>query len=187
MDLYVHTTHFRSACGVAGLDPREARTPRGPRLVAAMLPENCGGNAIHVSASDQHSCVVTDTGDLYTWGTAGEEGGALGHGDNRWQPVAKRVSSLKKVSYQFTASIQMWKAVSSTGSSVYQVVDLMHCTCVVFFVNRRHSSRLRFPGCVGGGSSQPYHGAPAGVLPSSPTRCLFSHYLLATKCCASQR
>ncbi|CAM9907301.1 unnamed protein product, partial [Laminaria digitata] len=80
-----------------GLDPRETRTPRGPRLVAAMLPENCGGNAVHVSASDQHSCVVTDTGDLYTWGTEGEEGGALGHGDKRWQPVAKRVSSLKKV------------------------------------------------------------------------------------------
>lgn len=82
---------------MAGLDPRETRTPRGPRLVAAMLPENCGGNAVHVSASDQHSCVVTDTGDLYTWGTADEEGGTLGHGDNRWQPVAKRVSSLKKV------------------------------------------------------------------------------------------
>lgn len=63
-----------------------------------MLPQNCGGNAVHISASDQHSCVVTDTGDLYTWGTAGEEGGALGHGGkNRWQPVAKRVSSLKKV------------------------------------------------------------------------------------------
>lgn len=62
-----------------------------------MLPENCGGNGVYISASDQHSCVVTDTGDLYTWGTAGEDVGALGHGDNRWQPVAKRVASLKKV------------------------------------------------------------------------------------------
>ncbi|CAM9442152.1 unnamed protein product, partial [Ectocarpus fasciculatus] len=80
-----------------GLDPRETRTARGPQLVAAMLPENCGGNPISVSASDQHSCVVTDTGDLFTWGTSGGEGGALGHGSNRWQPLAKRVPSLKKV------------------------------------------------------------------------------------------
>ncbi|CAM9667167.1 unnamed protein product, partial [Sphacelaria rigidula] len=80
-----------------GLDPRETRTARGPKLVPAMLPENCGGNAVHVSASDRHSCVVTDTGDLYTWGTAGEGVGALGHGDRSWQPVAKRVASLKKV------------------------------------------------------------------------------------------
>lgn len=62
-----------------------------------MLPENCGGNAVHVSASDRHSCVVTDTGDLFTWGTAGEGVGALGHGKSSWQPVAKRVASLKKV------------------------------------------------------------------------------------------
>ncbi|CAM9399175.1 unnamed protein product, partial [Hapterophycus canaliculatus] len=80
-----------------GLDPRETRTARGPKLVAAMLPENCGGNPVSVSASDQHSCVVTDAGDLFTWGTSGEEGGALGHGPNRWQPLAKRVPSLKKV------------------------------------------------------------------------------------------
>lgn len=65
-----------------------------------MLPENCGGNPISVSASDQHSCVVTDTGDLFTWGTSGGEGGALGHGSNRWQPLAKRVPSLKKVIHQ---------------------------------------------------------------------------------------
>lgn len=80
-----------------GLDPRETRTARGPKLVAAMLPENCGANAVHVSASDGHSCVVTDTGDLFTWGTAGEGGAALGHGNRTWQPVAKRVSNLKKV------------------------------------------------------------------------------------------
>lgn len=80
---------------VLGLDPRETRTAHGPMLVAAMLPENCGGNAVHVSASDRHSCVVTDTGDLYTWGDCNV--GALGHGDRNWQPVAKRVASLKKV------------------------------------------------------------------------------------------
>lgn len=87
-----HATNF-----LLGLDPREARTARGPQLVAAMLPENCGGNAVYISASDQHSCVVTDTGDLYTWGASGEDGGALGLGQKRWQPFAKRVPSLKKV------------------------------------------------------------------------------------------
>lgn len=59
---------------------------------------------MHISASDQHSCVVTDTGDLFTWGTSGE-GGALGHGDERWQPVAKRVPSLKKVSEPICHSV----------------------------------------------------------------------------------
>lgn len=52
---------------------------------------------MRISASDQHSCVVTDSGDLYTWGTCDEEGGALGHSHERWQPVAKRVPLLKKV------------------------------------------------------------------------------------------
>ncbi|CAM9159061.1 unnamed protein product [Choristocarpus tenellus] len=80
-----------------GLDPPEARTARGPQLVAAMLPENSGGNAVFVSASDRHTCVVTDTGDLFTWGSADGGGNTLGHGGERWQPVAKRVSGLKKV------------------------------------------------------------------------------------------
>eukprot|EP00903_Cladosiphon_okamuranus_P017449 g16073.t1 len=76
-----------------GLQPRESRTERGPQLVH--IP--CGGNPVHISASDQHSCVVTDAGDLFTWGTCDEEGGALGHSHERWQPVAKRVPLLKKV------------------------------------------------------------------------------------------
>lgn len=80
-----------------GLQPRETRTERGPQLVAGLLPFNCGGNPVHISASDQHSCVVTDAGDLFTWGTCDEEGGALGHSHERWQPVAKRVPLLKKV------------------------------------------------------------------------------------------
>lgn len=89
--------HLNLSSVCAGLDPRETRTAQGAKLVAAMLPENCGGNAVYISASDRHSCVVTDTGDLFTWGTAGEGVGALGHGDRNWQPVAKRVTSLKKV------------------------------------------------------------------------------------------
>eukprot|EP00752_Nemacystus_decipiens_P013486 g11945.t1 len=80
-----------------GLQPRESRTERGPKLVAGLLPFNCGGNPVQISASDQHSCVVTDAGDLFTWGTCDEEGGALGHSHERWQPVAKRVPLLKKV------------------------------------------------------------------------------------------
>lgn len=80
-----------------GLHPRESRTERGPQLVTGLLPFNCGGNPVHISASDQHSCVVTDAGDLFSWGACDEEGGALGHSHERWQPVAKRVPLLKKV------------------------------------------------------------------------------------------
>lgn len=82
---------------MTGLQPRESRTERGPQLVYGLLPFNCGGSPVQISASDQHSCVVTDAGDLFTWGTCDEEGGALGHSHERWQPVAKRVPLLKKV------------------------------------------------------------------------------------------
>jgi alpha-tubulin suppressor-like RCC1 family protein len=70
-----------------------------PRLVSSMLPQSGGGVAAYVSASDSHTAVVTETGDLFTWGVADEGAGAsLGHGHGlKYQPTPRRVSKLKGV------------------------------------------------------------------------------------------
>ena len=61
-----------------------------PQLVTGMLPEHGGGLVVGVSASENHTAVVTDTGALYTWGaTHGKN--VLGHEGVRWQPDPKRV------------------------------------------------------------------------------------------------
>lgn len=49
-----------------------------------------------LSACAGHSAVVTDSGDLYTWGSS-EDQGVLGHGAGKWQPTPKRVLGLKRV------------------------------------------------------------------------------------------
>lgn len=52
--------------------------------------------AVDLSACAGHSAVVTDSGDLYTWGSS-EDQGVLGHGAGKWQPTPKRVLGLKRV------------------------------------------------------------------------------------------
>jgi alpha-tubulin suppressor-like RCC1 family protein len=63
--------------------------------VTAMLPENGGGLAVAVSASDQVTAVVTSEGHLYSWGcTNGKD--VMGHEGLRWQPSPKRVPSVHR-------------------------------------------------------------------------------------------
>ncbi|RLN65423.1 hypothetical protein BBJ28_00019050, partial [Nothophytophthora sp. Chile5] len=53
------------------------------------------GPVANVCASQDHCAVVTQQGDLVTWG-CGQQG-VLGHGrDNTWQPSPKRVAGVKK-------------------------------------------------------------------------------------------
>lgn len=40
-----------------------------PQVVEALLPEKGGGRVVFISASENRTCVVTDVGDLYTWGS----------------------------------------------------------------------------------------------------------------------
>ena len=47
-----------------GKEPAESRCCT-PQLVTAMLPENCNGTAAYVAAADNHTAVVTDTGDVF--------------------------------------------------------------------------------------------------------------------------
>jgi len=66
-----------------------------PQLVKGMLPEEGGGFAVAVSASENHTAVVTNEGALYTWGAShGKD--VLGHEGVRWQPSPKRVSGVNR-------------------------------------------------------------------------------------------
>lgn len=63
-----------------------------PRVVHGMGQDR----GAWVSAAAGHTAVVTDTGDLYTWGATDGQQGILGHGHGSWQPVPKRVVGLKR-------------------------------------------------------------------------------------------
>jgi alpha-tubulin suppressor-like RCC1 family protein len=66
-----------------------------PQVVKGMLPENGGGLAVAVSASDNHTVVLTDTGSLYTWGATNDKN-VMGHAGVRWQPDPKRVPGVSR-------------------------------------------------------------------------------------------
>jgi hypothetical protein len=48
-----------------------------PLLLDTLLPENGGGRIVMVSAANDRTCVVSDVGDLYTWGATTEKGLSL--------------------------------------------------------------------------------------------------------------
>ena len=75
--------------------PKKKRTDQysSPQVVQGMLPENGGGWAVDVSASENHTAVLTDTGALYTFG-ATHGPNILGHEGVRFQPDPKRVPNL---------------------------------------------------------------------------------------------
>jgi hypothetical protein len=66
-----------------------------PQLVAGMLPENGGGKAIAVSASESHTAVVTSDGHLFTWGTS-VGNNILGHKGVKWQPSPRKVQRVHR-------------------------------------------------------------------------------------------
>jgi len=73
---------------VKGLPSANGSSLASPQLVT--FPGNEGGNAVAVSASENHTAVITDTGALYTWGaTSGKD--VLGHEGLRWQPEPRLV------------------------------------------------------------------------------------------------
>jgi inhibitor of Bruton tyrosine kinase len=80
--------------GSGGASPSH-RVTTSPQLVSGMLPENGGGFAVALSASEQHTAVVTDTGALFTWGVARGKN-AMGHEGVRWQPSPKRVPGVHR-------------------------------------------------------------------------------------------
>ena len=66
-----------------------------PQLVSGMLPENGGGKAIAVSASESHTAIVTSDGHLFTWGTS-HGNDVLGHKGVKWQPSPRKVKRVHR-------------------------------------------------------------------------------------------
>lgn len=66
-----------------------------PQLVVGMLPENGGGKAVAVSASESHTAVVTSDGHLFTWGTS-VGNNILGHKGVKWQPSPRKVQRVHR-------------------------------------------------------------------------------------------
>lgn len=66
-----------------------------PQIVKGMLPENGGGLAVAVSASENHTAVLTDTGAMFTWGASNSKN-VMGHIGVRWQPDPKRVPGVNR-------------------------------------------------------------------------------------------
>uniref|UniRef100_A0AAV1TRR6 Uncharacterized protein n=1 Tax=Peronospora matthiolae TaxID=2874970 RepID=A0AAV1TRR6_9STRA len=66
-------------------------SPSAPQMVQL----SSYGPVVRVCASQDHCAVITEQGDLVTWG-CGQQG-VLGHGrGNTWQPCPKRVAGVKK-------------------------------------------------------------------------------------------
>ena len=66
-----------------------------PMLIESLLPEKGGGRVVHASACANRTCVVTDHGDIFTWGSTAENG-VLGQGASRFTPVPRRVLGIKR-------------------------------------------------------------------------------------------
>ena len=66
-----------------------------PKLIESLLPENGGGRAVYVAATSNRTCVVSDAGDLYVWGSTDEQG-ILSPGYEKYQPIPKRVIGIKR-------------------------------------------------------------------------------------------
>ncbi|KAL3806632.1 hypothetical protein ACHAXA_011739 [Cyclostephanos tholiformis] len=66
-----------------------------PQLVVGLLPENGGGKAVAVSASESHTAVVTSDGHLFTWGTSvGND--VLGHKGVKYLEIPKKVKRVHR-------------------------------------------------------------------------------------------
>jgi inhibitor of Bruton tyrosine kinase len=107
--------------------------------VSGMLPENGGGFAVAVSASEQHTAVVTNTGALFTWGVArGKD--AMGHEGVRWQPSPKRVPGVHRavsvaVAKEHTVVLIGTIFPSIPQTSGLQSLELLSAQTVVTYVD----------------------------------------------------
>ena len=84
-----------------GLGPNASPTSSAissPQLVVGLLPENGGGKAVAISASESHTVVVTSDGHLFTWGTS-IENNVLGHKGVKWLQCPRKVKRVHRAVY----------------------------------------------------------------------------------------
>lgn len=68
-----------------------SRSMGSPHLIKSLSSEF----VVSISASDDHTAVVTDTGDLFTFGTSDKD--IFGHEGVKFQPSPKKVAGVKRV------------------------------------------------------------------------------------------
>ena len=81
-----------------GLGPKASPSSSAvssPQLVVGLLPENGGGKAVAISASESHTVVVTSDGHLFTWGTS-IENNVLGHKGVKWLQCPRKVKRIHR-------------------------------------------------------------------------------------------
>ena len=124
--------------GSGGTSPSH-RVTVSPQLVSGMLPENGGGFAVAVSASEQHTAVVTNTGALFTWGVARGKT-AMGHEGVRWQPSPKRVPGVHRAVSVAVAKEHTVVLIGTIFPSIprtlgFQSLELLSAQTVVTYVD----------------------------------------------------
>ncbi|KAL7467562.1 hypothetical protein ACHAXS_007806 [Conticribra weissflogii] len=106
-----------------GSNQLQSNSIASPRLVVAMLPENGGGRAVSVSASESHTAVLTAEGHLFTWGSCYGDN-VLGHKGVRWQPKPRRV---KRVHQAVGVALAKEHTVLLIGTSLPALPRLEPC------------------------------------------------------------
>jgi alpha-tubulin suppressor-like RCC1 family protein len=98
------------------------RSMSSPQLVKGMLPENGGGKAVAVAASEEHTAVLTESGTLYTWGAAHGKH-VLGHEGVRWQPSPKQVPGVHRAVQVALAKEHTVLLVGASFASIPQQIE----------------------------------------------------------------
>ena len=128
-----------------------------PQMVMGMLPQNGGGIAIAVSASEHHTAVVTEDGHLFTWGAHTQQNG-LGHEGVRFQPTPKQVPGVYRAvgvasakehtillvgtAFPTIPRKMSWSLENIAARKVAEHVDLFNVIPILIMAERTRSSLL---------------------------------------------
>ncbi|KAK3751866.1 hypothetical protein QZH41_009679, partial [Actinostola sp. cb2023] len=96
---------------------------------------------MHIACGDYHTALVTDGGELFTWGRG--RGGRLGHGDDRNRFLPSKVEAMEDKHVRFIACGSEHTACTVTRAWVpdEEVKTCMGCKIKFTTVRRRHHCR----------------------------------------------
>ena len=133
---------------------RKSKLDFSPQLVTGMD----GVFAVGVSASENHTAVITDSGALFTWGATNGKN-VLGHEGVRWQPDPKRVPGVYRAvgvavakehtilligtSFPAPPVVESSASLASLASrELAEYVDLFNCMPSLIVAERTNSPEL---------------------------------------------
>ncbi|XP_031563851.1 ultraviolet-B receptor UVR8-like isoform X2 [Actinia tenebrosa] len=107
--------------------------------IRARIPTD--SKPLHVACGDYHTALVTDGGELFTWGRG--QGGRLGHGDDKNRPLPSAVEAMEGKHVRFVACGSEHTACTVTRAWVpdEEVKTCMACKIKFTTVRRRHHCR----------------------------------------------